>query len=237
MQKSVSFIMRELFFYISEKVAGDSFHTFHEVSKLSPMYNSPNFFFIQIGANDGKTGDPIHKMVMDYQWTGILVEPIKGYFEMLQKTYEGNKNLSFENVAIGEKNQQKKIYRIKESGKHLPKGLQGIASFNKNVLLKHNFVLPDFETYVTEETVTCITLKDLLMKYGVEKIDLLCIDTEGYEYKIIQQLDTVSVKPSIIFYEHKHLNEEDKRNCETYLHGLGYEISKKFDNTIAHQKQ
>jgi len=227
---------RELFLYISEKIGGESFHTFNEITTLAPHYNSDKFFFVQIGANDGKTGDPLHKFVMKYHWSGLLVEPVKEYYSMLQQTYAGNTNLVFENAAISEKNQQKTMYRIRNDVKHIPKGLQGIASFDKSVLLRHNFILPDFESYITEEKVDCVTLKELLKKHDVEKIDLLCLDTEGYEFKILKQLDTVKVKPHIIFYEHKHLNDAERLECEQFLTGLGYAMMKKFDNTIAYQK-
>jgi len=226
-------MMREAFLYVSEKVAGDSFHTFNEISKLSPRYDSSDFFFVQIGANDGKTGDPIHKFVMKYHWNGIVVEPIKSYFEMLQKTYEGNQNLIFENAAISDVHEEKKIFRMKENVKHLPKGLQGIASFHKTTLMRHNFVLPDFEKHVTEETVSCMTFKELINKHRVEKVDLLCIDTEGHEFTILKQLKTVPVRPDIIYYEHKHLSQDEKRACEKFLSDLGYVLSTKFDNTIA----
>lgn len=41
-----------------------------------------DFSFIQVGANDGYTNDPIYKYVRLYDWTGVLVEPQKKCLRM-----------------------------------------------------------------------------------------------------------------------------------------------------------
>src|SRR5262245_33603946 len=61
---------------------------------------APNFFFIQIGANDGVTSDPIRKYILNYHWRGILVEPQPDIFRALVANYDGETQLIFENVAI-----------------------------------------------------------------------------------------------------------------------------------------
>ena len=49
---------------------------------------SPEFFFIQVGANDGRTGDPIRKHIERYQWRGLLLEPLPNVFEVLTRNYQ-----------------------------------------------------------------------------------------------------------------------------------------------------
>ena len=52
----------------------------------------PEFFFVQIGANDGRslggtpgvTDDPIFEYVHTYRWSGLLVEPIPYLFDRLR---------------------------------------------------------------------------------------------------------------------------------------------------------
>ena len=48
---------------------------FYYIIKKQPKMNG--FFFIQIGSNDGRFGDPIRKNIKKYNWSGILIEPIK----------------------------------------------------------------------------------------------------------------------------------------------------------------
>lgn len=51
--------------------------------------------FVHIGANDGKTGDPIWKYVKRDKWRGVFVEPISSMFEKLKKNYEGDRGYEF----------------------------------------------------------------------------------------------------------------------------------------------
>ena len=51
-------------------------------SKINP----DDFFFIQVDANDGKSGDPIHEHVMALKLRGILLEPQPDVFLRLKKT-------------------------------------------------------------------------------------------------------------------------------------------------------
>lgn len=44
-----------------------------------------NVKFIQIGANDGITDDPIRKYILNHNWKGVLVEPNASVFESLKK--------------------------------------------------------------------------------------------------------------------------------------------------------
>ena len=57
-------------------------------------------FFVQIGAFDGQTNDPIHDLVERHGWRGILAEPQRRYFERLERTYAGNDRVTLRNVAL-----------------------------------------------------------------------------------------------------------------------------------------
>lgn len=41
-------------------------------------------FFIQIGANDGTKKDATTELIKQFNWKGILVEPVLDYFKKLQ---------------------------------------------------------------------------------------------------------------------------------------------------------
>jgi hypothetical protein len=67
---------------------------------LEEAAGRPGFFFIQIGAADGRIGDPIHHLVERHRWRGILVEPLPHMFAALRATYRHRPDLVLENVAI-----------------------------------------------------------------------------------------------------------------------------------------
>jgi len=55
-----------------------------------------------------------------------------------------------------------------------------------------------------------------------QQIDLLVIDTEGYDYRILQQCDLERLRPTIIMFEHQHLSPGDKAAAYERLRTHGY---------------
>lgn len=187
--------------------------------------NLENTFFIEIGANDGKSYDPIYNYVVAHEWRGILVEPVKYIFEELVNNYKGaGENLIFENVAVAEKNEVRYIYRYRENQRDLPEWWQRTASLLKNFESRHKGMISNINERLTSEKVNCITFEDLIKKHRVKKIDLLLIDTEGYDFIIIRTINFDAVKPRIIIYESQCLSPEDNEKCKLFLKSKGYGI-------------
>lgn len=186
-------------------------------------------FIIQIGANDGRLDDPIYEFVINNpkNVSGILIEPVKDYFEELKITYKKYSNFILLNMAIHNSRKEMTIYRadpkkIEQYG--LSKWFKGMASFNKDFAKTPD--TPD-DVFI-EEKVPCISLNDLLKKHQVEKIDLLQIDTEGYDSEIILNLDFQVIKPQIIHFEHHRstgtMSKEKFSTVTEVLHNNGYEL-------------
>lgn len=199
-----------------------------------------DFFFIQIGSNDGQTNDPIHKFVKEFGWKGILVEPVSEIFEKLKKNYEDSSRLTFENCAIDRKDGHRTFYRIKKNEEAdtplLEKKYQThLGSFLKEVVLKHKNAIPNFEKHFVEEEVKTLAFSTLLEKHKVEKIDLLHIDTEGYDYEIIKLIPFERLKPTMILYEHKNLKKNDSEDCRTLLRAHGYRLLEGDEDTLAYR--
>ncbi len=197
-----------------------------------------NFFFLQIGSNDGKTGDPIYKYVKRYHWKGVLVEPVPYIFNKLRDNYKNSKGLIFENVAIAHRNGYRIFYRIKKNSEpNNPYWYDQLGSFNKRVVLKHRDRIPNFDTYLSKEKIKCISFKKLLLKHKIKKIDLLHIDTEGYDYEIIKLIPFDHLKPAMILYEHTHLSPLDTKKCLALLKKLNYSIIPMRKDTLAYLVQ
>lgn len=210
---------------------------FKDLSALILFYanNTDNFFFIQIGSNDGITGDPIHHLIVEHNFRGILIEPVSYLYKRLMRVYANNKKLTFKNIAIAEKNGYKKFYRLKKNNEtNNPFWYEQIGSFNKNVVLKHKKMIPNFDKYFIEEKIKCSTFKNLIKENRVKFIDLLHIDTEGYDYEIIKMINFNNIKPQMILYENKHLSFSDKKCCLDLLKHHGYKIIDLKEDTFAH---
>ena len=46
-----------------------------EIRRLVDACDSPGFYFLDIGANDGVTNDPIFPFIEERGWRGLAVEP------------------------------------------------------------------------------------------------------------------------------------------------------------------
>ncbi len=189
--------------------------------------------FIQIGANDGKNFDPIYNFVTrNYQHiSGIVLEPIKEYFEELKKTYQHYPNILPVNFAIHNSEKEMIMYRA-DPKKQLPLWAKGIGSFSK----KHHELSSISSKDVVSEKVSCISIKELIEQYKMTKVDLLQIDAEGYDAEIIFGLDFEKIQPRIINFEHGLSSGiTDKKNFSQIveiLHNNGYELwMGKYDTT------
>jgi FkbM family methyltransferase len=159
----------------------------------------PDFFFIQIGANDGKQFDPIRTYIRYYQWKGILLEPVADYFAELQENYADCPNLKFVNAAIADHEGTATIYRVDPLDASIPKWKQGIASLHKDH--HHRSATPD--EMMVADSVPCLPLMTFLDRQHVSSLDLLQIDAEGFDLAIVKSLDFNRIRPEILHFEHR----------------------------------
>ena len=174
---------------------------------------------VQIGSNDGMTGDPIYGLIMrNTKWKAVLVEPVPYLFEKLKKNYPSDPRIRFENAAINHGTKQT-FYFVNIKGEDKPKNLPNwhdqLGSFDRKHIVKH--LDGTLEPFIEEMEVNGLTLEDLFRKNGVENLKLLHMDTEGYDWKILAQLDLKKHQPAVLFFEHKHLSETELAEAKQFL--------------------
>ena len=167
-------------------------------------------FFIQIGSNDATDGAPLHKFLRNEHWHGIMVEPVSYVFNRLRAKYGGSERLILENVAIAEVNGTKEFYYIEQSNDNIPVWYDQLGSFSLPIIMKHTDFIPDLEKRIRKTNIECITFQALCNRHSVKSIDLIHIDTEGFDYEILKLIDFKCYKPVLLIYEHKHLSKIDK---------------------------
>lgn len=209
----------------------------HPWSELLECYAAlrPRAFFIQIGSNDGAHSDPLRPVILSSHWRGILIEPVPYVFERLRQNYGHIDRLTLANVAIADRDGALPFYHLRkalpEEAGQLPSWYDQLGSFLPEVVLKHKEFIPDIEQRLVCTQVPAITFDTLCRRYGVEQVDLIHIDTEGYDWQIIQMIDWSRVRPKILMFEHHHLGAEARAECETLLRGLGYELKPEWLDT------
>lgn len=185
--------------------------------------------FIQIGANDGVMNDPIYQFNIDNKSvvSGFALEPLPDVYMKLVENYRESSNIKTFNLAIHSNESEMILHRVnpKFSDK-VPDFARGIASFNQDHWRKTTLV-PD-ENYMEEVKVKCISFADFIKLNSIKIIDLLLLDTEGYDYEILMSIDFNSFRPKIIRFEHGVRNNimptEDFKNLCSYLNSFGYQI-------------
>ncbi|MDJ0688921.1 MAG: FkbM family methyltransferase [Xenococcaceae cyanobacterium MO_188.B32] len=195
----------------------------HIFSHLTTSIDTP-VNFIQIGSFDGITNDPIRKFVINHSWKGIFVEPIKEYYDRLLKNYDGIEGLIFKNVAIDSKPGHRSIYRLRPEAISLTPYAPQFSTFNREVLTKRKNKFPEIESLIEEVNVPCMTVQEIINTEGMTRVDLVQIDTEGYDFEILKSIDLQLIKPSVIRYEHIHLKDEDRQKSVDLLVNNGYKI-------------
>jgi FkbM family methyltransferase len=194
--------------------------------------------FIQVGSNDGLCNDPLREYILRYHWSGILVEPVPYLFERLKANYAGkNGTLFFENSAIASSIDPMPFYYLKESNlPHLPEWYNQLGSFNKDVVLQHQHLIPHFDELLTEDAVQTISFRGLLAKHHMENVELVHIDAEGYDYEILKLIPFEKLDLELIMFEHKHLPEADYKRAIRLLRAQGFIVGMTDHDTIALKK-
>jgi len=195
---------------------------------------------IQVGANDGKTDDFLSE-IFNKQLDAILIEPIIEAFEKLKENYKSFKNVKCLNFAVDLVNQEKTIYTtdIKDERYYQKKFkidniefLDVLSSFDKNHLLKHGIKNED----ISSKIINCITFKQLIQDYEYQDLDLLIIDTEGFDCILVNNfIDTIKAKPLIIF-EWVHIEHSKLSLLLEKLKQNNYFFMKIGNDLIAYQK-
>lgn len=168
----------------------------------------PQPIFVNIGANDGITNDPVSDILLaDTRWKGMLVEPVPSCFARLSANFSDRRRFFLEPVAVGKVDGTATFYSVDERAAeaipNLPEWWDELGSFDRNHIVKH--LDGALEPFIVEQHVPIRTLPGLLARKGIESIQFLQIDTEGYDYEVLKSVDLSSRPPEAILVEYKNL--------------------------------
>lgn len=192
--------------------------------------------FVQIGSNDATHGDPLRELSTRRGWHGLLVEPIPHVFERLVSATAGHPNLRPVNVAIGPIDGEQDFFAVEPSDDPaLPEWYDQIGSFSlENVLHPYHVEqIPDLADRVLRTKVQCLTFATFWERHRLPRLDLLHIDAEGYDAAILRQVDLELTAPTMLLYEHKHLEPEDASELRQRLDTFGYASVEVGPDTVA----
>lgn len=189
-----------------------------------------NFCFIQVGANDGVSFDFLYDFVIKRKSSGMVIEPVKEYYDELITNYKNFPEIIKVNKAVHPIEKEIIIYKIAtHNSDKYPDWVKGIASFDIN----HHVKLKINSDDIIEEKVDADNLMMIIANnYQNKKNDYFQIDTEGFDYEVLKMINFKVFKPAIIKYESVNLIKEDKRKSELLLKENGYHLFDEFGDTV-----
>lgn len=193
------------------------------------LANYKTLTFLQIGANDGMMNDPIYKFNLKNKSLvfGYVLEPLPDIFLKLVNNYKSCANIKAFNFAIHASEAEMVLHRVKPSlESQIPEFARGIASFDSTHWEKTTLV-PNVD-YMEQVIVKCVSFDSFVKSNSIEKLDLLLLDTEGYDYQILMSIDFTLIRPKIIRFEHGVRNNIMSASsfvsiCN-HLNSFGYQI-------------
>jgi FkbM family methyltransferase len=177
--------------------------------------------FIQIGTNNGN--DNFNKIIRKYKPDKtILVEPNIHLKDNISKNYEGLNNIFIKLSAIDINRGETKLY---------------IPS-NKGYSDAHFSMRPMNDWGNSKEELTTITaegikFEDLLKEFNIDHINYLQIDTEGFDYEIINSIDFNNINIDIIRFEKWEFSSESFSKFNNLSENLGLNGHKKIMNKLS----
>ena len=194
------------------------------------------FYFVQVGAHNGITSDPFHRFLLEgIAWRAILVEPQSSCIEVLRSIYADREHFHIVRAAVGPVEMESsnrpsddpsartlKLYKISDDSHGLPHWANQLASVRREVIASHRDRIPDIERWIVSETVPCMPLYEVIKRHAFPRVDLLASDTEGYDFEIVRQIDSLPTLPQFIYYENLHLAPEVYAQSIQFLKERGY---------------
>ncbi len=158
--------------------------------------------FIQVGAYDGVSTDPLHRYIGRYSWRGIMLEPQPGPAARLRRLYKDNASIVILEAAVDSERTTRTLYTVE--GDNLPQWAGGMASFDREQILKQDYLIPGIANMIREVRVECIPFNDIIDAHpDAIRLDLLQIDAEGADGRILSWFPFGQIKPGVVHWEIK----------------------------------
>ena len=188
-------------------------------------------FFVELGAYDGVSISNTYFFEKYRDWSGICIEPMAEPYEKLVQ----NRQCICLNRCVSDRIETVHFFRIhvdekqknKDKKAHWREMLSGVE---KEYDSPHRCRIQSLmdENKISREKISMqtTTLQSIFDEQQVTKIDLLSLDIEGGEYKILKSIDFSKMTIDVILVENNYYNKK----IHQLLESKGYKFDKRIFN-------
>lgn len=190
--------------------------------------------FIQIGANDGRRADPLLRYLEPLGWQGVMFEPAAANFAALSARHGANPRLRLRRAAVDLQPGRRELYDLSPAARAgLPDWAGGLASFDRPRVLAAARELGLPESAVVTEEIDTVGWDEVWASAGASPVDLLVLDTEGYDLTLLRAAGLARHRPRLVHFEHACHTVDDRLAFYRELVDLGYELATDAGDTTA----
>lgn len=148
--------------------------------------------FIEIGANDGKTGSFTYNLAK-IGWSGMNFEPVPRLYNLCCENHKDHINVKNYNLALGDSESEVDII---DAGT--------LSTIDKDVIELYSNISQfsgAFNSNNSYHKIKLNTLDNILCENNINNIDVLVLDVEGYEENVLKGFSIEKYNPTIFIIE------------------------------------
>jgi FkbM family methyltransferase len=192
---------------------------------------SPPFTLLQVGAYLSDGDDPLEMIAGERR--AILVEPQPAAVAALRQRYAGDPSVEVVQAAVSSSDGRRAFFVVANDDGALPKWTQQLASFYRSHIEAFEKDAPGICARVRETSVEVLSFTTLSRRLGLDRLDLLMLDTEGHDFELLKAFPFAVMRPAIVCYEYIHLARASLEASVAMLVSHGYRVQLLYRDVVA----
>jgi FkbM family methyltransferase len=188
---------------------------------IARIDTSPNYY-VELGANDGRTHSNTLALELFYGWEGLLIEPIDSTFQKLKRNRSKRRNYLLRSACVSASYPDPTVDVVYGNLMSIAVGLDSdIPDPYSHASAPRKDAVPGEP--LRSETVPAITMSKALETAGAPtEIGLLSLDVEGAELEVLRGIDFNKFHFSWMVIESR-----DVKRVASFIERFGYCLEEK----------
>lgn len=187
----------------------------------------PRVRFLQVGVNDGRSGDAVRSLRRLPGWSGIVMEPNPLVLEQLRRNTKAEPGTQILNAALGTENGACDFFYLSRRGikRRFSKIASHLGSFSKEQVRKSaEYLFQQGMGALEIESMRIATIgwETLIDSHVLSMPDLVVLDTEGYDIELLEIFPFEKGLPSVLVFEYMWASSGALEGLRRRLAGYSY---------------